>query len=81
MANTETFTTTSTSLPPPTGLLSNQEEKSINFYFIRVSLTKKVLKYGTPKPTSELSSLNPKKPKPLHPKPCTPSPEPLKPYG
>ena len=31
-------------------LLSNQGEKSIDFYFIRVLLTKKVLKYGTPKP-------------------------------
>ena len=31
-------------------LLSNQAEKSINFYFIRVPLRKKVLKYGTPKP-------------------------------
>ena len=31
------------------GLLSNQGEKSINFYFIRVPLRKKVLKYGTPK--------------------------------
>ena len=34
-----------------TGLLSNQAEKSINFYFIRVPLRKKVLKYGTPKPS------------------------------
>ena len=34
-----------------TGLLSNQGEKSINFYFIRVPLRKKVLKYGTPKPS------------------------------
>ena len=33
-------------------LLSNQGEKSINFYFIRVPLRKKVLKYGTPKPRS-----------------------------
>ena len=32
------------------GLLSNQGEKSINFYFIIVPLRKKVLKYGTPKP-------------------------------
>ena len=32
------------------GLLSNQGEKSIDFYFIRVPLRKKVLKYGTPKP-------------------------------
>ena len=32
------------------GLLSNQGEQSINFYFIRVPLRKKVLKYGTPKP-------------------------------
>ena len=31
------------------GLFSNQGEKSINFYFIMVSLSKKVLKYGTPK--------------------------------
>ena len=31
------------------GLLNNQGEKSINFYFIRVPLRKKVLKYGTPK--------------------------------
>ena len=36
-----------------TGLLSNQGEKSINFYFIRVPLRQKVLKYGTPKPRSE----------------------------
>ena len=35
---------------PVTGLLRNQGEKSINFYFIRVPLRKKVLKYGTPKP-------------------------------
>ena len=34
-----------------TGLLSNQGEKSINFYFIMVPLRKKVLKYGTPKPS------------------------------
>ena len=34
------------------GLLSNQGEKSINFYFIRVPLSKKV-KYGTPKPSLE----------------------------
>ena len=45
---------------PPTlltksGLLSNQGEKSMNFYFIRVPLRKKVLKYGTPKPRSLLS--------------------------
>ena len=33
-----------------TGLLSNQGEKSIHLYFIRVPLRKKVLKYGTPKP-------------------------------
>ena len=33
------------------GRLSNQGEKSINFYFIRVPLRKKVLKYGTPKPS------------------------------
>ena len=33
-----------------TGLLSNQGEKSINFYFRMVPLSKKVLKYGTPKP-------------------------------
>ena len=32
-----------------TGLLSNQGEKSINFYFIMVPLRKTVLKYGTPK--------------------------------
>ena len=32
------------------GLLSNQGEKSIHFYFRRVPLRKKVLKYGTPKP-------------------------------
>ena len=31
-----------------TGLLSSQEEKSINLYFIMVPLRKKVLKYGTP---------------------------------
>ena len=36
-----------------TGLLSNQGEKSINFYFIRVPLRKKVLKYGTPKPREQ----------------------------
>ena len=35
----------------PPGLLSNQGEKSINLYFIRVLLRKKVLKYGTPKPS------------------------------
>ena len=35
---------------PLSGLLSNQGEKSINLYFIRVPLRKKVLKYGTPKP-------------------------------
>ena len=29
----------------------NQGEKSINFYFIMVPLRKKVLKYGTPKPS------------------------------
>ena len=48
-----------------TGLLSNQGEKSINlffhkgsfktksidFYFIRAPLRKKVLQYGTPKPS------------------------------
>ena len=33
------------------GLLSNQGEKSLNLYFIRVPLKKKVLKYGTPKPS------------------------------
>ena len=33
------------------GLLSSQGEKSIDFYFIRVPLRKKVLKYGTPKPS------------------------------
>ena len=33
------------------GLLSNQGEKSINSYFIMVPLRKKVLKYGTPKPS------------------------------
>ena len=33
-----------------TGVLSNQGEKSINFYFVRVPLRKKVLKHGTPKP-------------------------------
>ena len=32
-----------------TGVLSNQEENSINFYFIMVPL-KKVVEYGTPKP-------------------------------
>ena len=32
------------------GLLSNQGEKSIDLYVIRVPLRKKVLKYGTPKP-------------------------------
>ena len=37
-----------------TGLLSNQGEKSINFYFIMVPLRKKVLKYGTPKPRFEV---------------------------
>ena len=42
--------------PKNTGLLSNQGEKSINFYFIRVPLRKKVLKYGTPKPRK--TSLN-----------------------
>ena len=34
------------------GLLSNLGEKSINLYFIRVPLRKKVLKYATPKPSS-----------------------------
>ena len=38
------------------GLLSNQGEKSINFYFIRVPLRKKVLKYGTPKPSIKSES-------------------------
>ena len=33
-----------------TGPLSNQGEKSINFYFTMVPLRRKVLKYGTPKP-------------------------------
>ena len=33
-----------------TGLLSKQGEKSINVYFIMVPLSKKVLKYCTPKP-------------------------------
>ena len=37
--------------PLYSGLLSNQGEKSINFYFIMVPLRKKVLKYGTPKPS------------------------------
>ena len=35
------------------GLLSNQGEKSINFHFIRVPLRKRVLKYGTPKPSNK----------------------------
>ena len=34
-----------------TGLLSNQGEKSISFYFVMVPLRKQVLKYGTPKPS------------------------------
>ena len=34
-----------------TGLLSNQAEKRIDFYFLMVPLSKKVLKYGTPKPS------------------------------
>ena len=33
-----------------TGHLSNQGEKSINYYFIMVPSLKKVLKYGTLKP-------------------------------
>ena len=37
---------------PISGLLSNLEEKSINLYFIMDPLRKKVLKYGTPKPSS-----------------------------
>ena len=37
-------------LRPPKYPISNQGEKSINMYFIRVPLRKKVLKYGTPKP-------------------------------
>ena len=37
-----------------TGLLSNQGEKSIHFYFIMVPLRKKALKYGTPKPSQGL---------------------------
>ena len=41
---------TSLAVAPIPGLLSNQGEKSINFYFIMVSIKKKVLKYGTPKP-------------------------------
>ena len=37
------------------GRLSNQGEKRINLYFIIVPLRKtKVLKYGTPKPSSGL---------------------------
>ena len=32
-----------------TGPLSNQGEKSTNFYFIMVPVRKKGLKYGTPK--------------------------------
>ena len=36
---------------PCTGLLSNQGEKSVNFYFIMAPLKTKVLKYGTPKPS------------------------------
>ena len=32
-------------------VFNHQGEKSINFYFIRVPLRKKVLKYGTPKPS------------------------------
>ena len=39
-------------LKPYWVFLSNQGEKSINLYFIRVPLRKKVLKYGTPKPQS-----------------------------
>ena len=39
------------------GLLSNQGEKSTNFYFIRVPLRKKVLKYGTPKPRNTSHAL------------------------
>ena len=38
-----------------TGLLSNQGEKSIHFYFINGSCKKKVLKYGTPKPRKRRS--------------------------
>ena len=34
------------------GLLSNQGKTGINFCFIMVPLRKKVLKYGTPKPSS-----------------------------
>ena len=33
------------------GLLSNQGETSVTFYFIMVPLRKEVLKYGTPKPS------------------------------
>ena len=33
------------------GFLSNQGEKSINFVFHSGSFKKKVLKYGTPKPS------------------------------
>ena len=40
-----------TSHGPPPGLLSNQGEKSINFFFHKGSFKKKVLKYGTPKPS------------------------------
>ena len=34
-----------------TEVLSNQGERSMNFYFIMVPLRKQVLKYGTPKPS------------------------------
>ena len=34
-----------------TEVLSNQGERSLNFYFIMVPLRKQVLKYGTPKPS------------------------------
>ena len=38
-------------------LLSNQGEKSINFYFIMVPFKEKVLKYGSPKPSLKFTGL------------------------
>ena len=40
---------------PSPGLLSNQGEKSIHFFFVRVPLRQKVLKCGTPKPSPTAS--------------------------
>ena len=53
----QSYTISGVCLQAYTGRLSNQGEKSINFYFIRVPLRQKVLKYGTPKPSTNLKEL------------------------